>query len=56
MQALRSLSNDVFERRMPNGSGLFAILVSDVAQIFGQVYPMREKDTQEKKFGSVKAY
>ena len=47
MQALGSLSNDVFERRMPNGSGLFAILVSDVAQIFGQIYPMREKDTQE---------
>ena len=47
MQALGSLSNDVFERQMPNGSGLFAILVSDFAQIFGQVYPMREKDTQE---------
>ena len=47
MQALGSLSNDVFERRMPNGNGLFAILVSDVAEIFDQIYPMREKDTQE---------
>ena len=47
MQVIGSLSNDVFERRMLNGSGLLAILESDVAQIFGQIYPMREKDTQE---------
>ena len=43
MQALGSLSNDVFERRMPNGSGLFAILVSDVAQNFRPNLPYERK-------------
>ena len=30
---------------MPNGSGLFAILESDVDQIFRQIISIREKDT-----------
>ena len=45
MQVIGSLRNDVFERRMPNGSGLLAILEGDVDQIFGQINSMREKDT-----------
>ena len=58
MQVIGSLRNDVFERRMPNGSGLLAILEGDVDQIFGQINSMREKDTCDiqKKCGSVKAY
>ena len=47
MQVVGSLRNDVFEWRMPNGSGLFAILESDVDQIFRQIISIREKDTYE---------
>ena len=40
---LGSLSNDVFERRTSNRSGLFAIVGRDVDQIYGQIISMREK-------------
>ena len=40
---LGSLSKDVFEQQMSTGSGLFAILGSNVDQIFRQIISMREK-------------
>ena len=37
------LSKDVFERRPSTGSGRFAFLCSDHAQIFGQIVSIRVK-------------
>ena len=40
---IRSLSDDVFERRTSTGSGLFAIMARDFDQIFRLIVSMREK-------------
>ena len=39
----RSLSNNVFERHTPTGSGLFSILGHDFEQIFQQIVSFRVK-------------
>ena len=46
---VRSLRNDVFERRKSTGSGLFAILRCDFDQIFGQIICMRVKTSRNTK-------
>ena len=38
-----SLSSDVLERRMLNGSGRFALLSPDFEQMFGQIVSIRMK-------------